>query len=63
LYKIIEEENNKLYEKHQEKMDLKPETTGGYDDKVNTVWIMDSDSFPFLRGEQYHQFHSDFREK
>jgi hypothetical protein len=27
------------------------------------VYIMDSDEFPFLPGESYHQFHNDFQSK
>lgn len=29
-------------------------------DEASTVWIYDSEKLPFVRGEQYHQFHSDF---
>lgn len=29
-------------------------------DVFNTVWVMDSVKFPFHRGEQYHQYHSNF---
>merc|ERR1711937_899051 len=40
---------------------LKPDTSGNHtQDEVNTVWVMDSTIFPFHRGEQYHQFHSNF---
>jgi peptide methionine sulfoxide reductase MsrA len=28
-------------------------------DAFNTVFVMDSDVFPFFKAEQYHQFHSD----
>lgn len=29
----------------------------------NTVYVYDSDKFPFVQGEAYHQFHDDMREK
>jgi len=28
------------------------------DDAVNTVYVMDTDAFPFYRAENYHQFHN-----
>jgi len=27
-------------------------------DKVNTIWVMDIDKFPFYQAEVYHQFHN-----
>lgn len=33
---------------------------GSEQDVLNTVWVLDSDQFPFFRGEQYHQYHSNF---
>jgi len=42
-------------------MNLKPDNTGNKtQDELNTVWVMDSNVFPFYRAEQYHQFHSNF---
>eukprot|EP00808_Paulinella_micropora_P018829 g31912.t1 len=33
----------------------------GFDpDVFNTVWILDSEKFPFWRAEQYHQYHSNY---
>ena len=33
----------------------------GHDaDEFNTVWVYDSDKYPFFDGEVYHQFHSNF---
>lgn len=34
--------------------------SGHNDDVIGTVWIADSNTHPFFRGEQYHQFHSNF---
>lgn len=34
---------------------------GNENDVINTVYIMDSNKFPFYPAEQYHQFHSDFK--
>jgi len=49
-----------LIEKHNiHKMNLL-EGNGNNGDIFNTVWIMDSDKFPFHRAEQYHQYHSNF---
>ena len=28
------------------------------DDKLNVVYVLDSDTFPFYRAENYHQFHN-----
>jgi peptide methionine sulfoxide reductase MsrA len=33
---------------------------GSDNDIARLVWIMDTDSFPFFVGEQYHQFHDGF---
>lgn len=33
---------------------------GGESDIRGTVWVMDTADFGFFRGEQYHQFHSNF---
>merc|ERR1712146_484543 len=43
-------------------MNLKEDVCGGNatQDELNTVWVMDSNVCPFYRGEQYHQFHSNF---
>jgi hypothetical protein len=42
-------------------MNLKPDLLGNMtQDEDNTVWVMDSNVFPFYRAEQYHQFHSNF---
>jgi hypothetical protein len=27
-------------------------------DELNVVWVVDSESLPFYRGEVYHQFHN-----
>lgn len=34
--------------------------SGGEKDKAGVVWVYDSAALPFHRGEQYHQFHSNF---
>lgn len=28
------------------------------DDVLNVIWVVDSNSLPFYRAEQYHQFHN-----
>ena len=40
-------------------MSLKP-GQGSDQDEVNTVWVYDSDQYPFFEGEVYHQAHCDF---
>lgn len=40
-------------------MVLREDARGGSDDVFNTVFVMDSEVFPFYQAEQYHQFHSD----
>lgn len=59
LYKILQEEN-------VNNMDLREGSGNEYtglgkateDDELNTVWIIDSDKFPFYQAEIYHQFHN-----
>merc|ERR1711907_87695 len=42
-------------------MSLKEDASGNMtQDEDNTVWVMDSNKFPFYQGEQYPQFHSNF---
>ena len=53
LYALLEHAN-------VHKMALKPSIDGSDPDEFNTVWVMDSDSFPFWAGEVYHQFHCNF---
>ena len=36
------------------------EGAGSEEDLLNTVWVMDSNTFPFFQGELYHQYHSNF---
>jgi len=40
-------------------MNLVEDAKGKGGDKFNTVFVMDSNIFPFYKAEQYHQFHSD----
>lgn len=59
LFKILQEENVNT-------MNLKEGSGNEYtglgkareDDELNTVWIIDSDKFPFYQAELYHQFHN-----
>lgn len=60
LYQILSAANQELEAKHNKSMVLKSDTSGNVGDETNTVWVMDSDDFPFFLGEQYHQFHADF---
>jgi len=61
LYPILSAANQKLEAKYNKSMTLKADATGNTtQDEFNTVWVMDSDEFPFFLGEQYHQFHADF---
>mmetsp|Transcript_16467 Transcript_16467/g.23133 ORF Transcript_16467/g.23133 Transcript_16467/m.23133 type:complete len:326 (+) Transcript_16467:34-1011(+) len=53
LYPLVEQHNI-------HSMELVEGRGKGDGDVFNRVWIMDSDIFPFHRGEQYHQFHSNF---
>jgi len=55
LYKIVDAENKKL----AHPMNLVA-GKGNDPDVFNTVYIMDSDQWPFYIGEAYHQFHSNF---
>ena len=32
-------------------------------DELNTVWVIDSNKFPFFRAEVYHQFHNGLGKK
>jgi len=58
LYKHVVAANCALSKKNQLKL---TEGKGGEDDTpFGTAWIYDSEEFPFHRGEQYHQFHSNF---
>ncbi|CAG9467039.1 unnamed protein product [Pedinophyceae sp. YPF-701] len=50
LMRILQEEN-------VNKMALLP-GKGNEPDKINTVYIMDTDKFPFYRAEVYHQYHN-----
>jgi len=54
LYEIFAKANTEAYQ-----MDLKP-GNGGDADVFNTVWVMDTDVYPFYAGEVYHQFHCNF---
>ena len=36
------------------------EGRGGDGDEYNTVWIYDTEAYPFYRGEVYHQNHCNF---
>jgi len=61
LYPILSAANKKLEAKYNKSMILKADASGNTtQDAFNTVWVMDSDEFPFFLGEQYHQFHADF---
>eukprot|EP00889_Picochlorum_renovo_P004056 jgi/Picre1/31086/NNA_006441.t1 len=59
LFKILQEEN-------VNKMDLKQGRGNEYTsfgrasegDELNTVWVIDSNEFPFYQAEVYHQFHN-----
>lgn len=33
------------------------------DDKINTVYVIDSNAFPFFQAEQYHQLHNGLGKK
>ena len=44
---------------HGAQLSLEP-AAGDDDDALGTVWVHDSATAPFFRGEQYHQFHSNF---
>ena len=55
LYEVLVRHN------HAWRMDLKPGRGGLLDaDEPNTVWIIDSASYPFYAAEVYHQFHCNF---
>jgi len=41
-------------------MVLKPSSKGGDADELNTVWLMDTEEFPFWTGEVYQQYHCNF---
>jgi len=61
LYPILVAANERLRLKHNISMALKADAVGNTtQDELNTVWVMDSNIFPFYLGEQYHQFHADF---
>ena len=59
LFKILQEEN-------VNKMDLKQGRGNEYTsfgrasegDELNTIWVIDSNEFPFYQAEIYHQFHN-----
>jgi peptide methionine sulfoxide reductase MsrA len=65
LFKILQEEN-------VNHMDLKEGSGNEYQgplgvategDELNTVWVIDSNKFPFFRAEVYHQFHNGLGKK
>merc|ERR1712232_1389410 len=61
LYPVLVAANKQLQTTHNKSMVLKPDASGNStQDEFNTVWVMDSNVFPFFLGEQYHQFHADF---
>lgn len=51
-----------LAAQNQHGMELKTGVGGlhGDGDVANTVWVVDSNRFPFYAGEMYHQFHCNF---
>lgn len=60
LYAVLEA-RNKPRGPYNLTMTLKEDAKGNHtQDEDNTVWVMDSNEFPFYRAEQYHQFHSNF---
>jgi len=60
LFSVVQQENAPRGE-FGLTMVLKEDDEGSVDDMYNTVFIMDSNVFPFYRGEQYHQIHSDVK--
>lgn len=64
LFTVLQEEN-------VNNMNLKEGSGNEYtgmgkameDDELNTVWIIDSDKFPFYQAEMYHQFHNGLGKK
>ena len=60
LFKILQEENVNGMDLREgagnENVGLLSSPTEG--DVLNTVWVIDSDKFPFFRAEVYHQFHN-----
>jgi len=58
LYSVLEDANAPRGP-YNLTMVLREDRVGSVDDAFNTVFVMDSDIFPFFQAEQYHQFHSD----
>lgn len=58
LYRVLEA-GNVPRGPYKLTMILKEDDAGSHDDAFNTVFVMDSDVFPFYQAEQYLQFHSD----
>lgn len=59
LFKIVQEENvNNMNLKEGSGNEYSSFGKAREDDELNTVWIIDSDKFPFYQAEMYHQFHN-----
>lgn len=60
LFKVLSERNTPRGP-YNMTMNLKEDALGNHtQDEDNTVWVMNSDEFPFYQAEQYHQYHSNY---